>query len=103
MPKATPAEKISTISGSAITHASLRRPSAFQLSVIFACSVLNSEKLRLSVISKPPEPYSQFGRNRTARPPRERARLFNQYRVQQSHDTRLANPRTDLAVGGDFY
>src|SRR6266850_2115735 len=59
MPKTTPAEKISTISGSAMAHASLVRPSAFQLAVILACSAFISAKLLLCAIPKPPVHRSQ--------------------------------------------
>src|SRR6266850_7463799 len=59
MPKTTPAEKISTISGSAMAHASLVRPSAFQLAVILACSAFISAKLLLCAIPKPPAHHSQ--------------------------------------------
>src|SRR6266850_1553242 len=67
MPKTTPAEKISTISGSAMAHASLVRPSAFQLAVILACSAFISAKLLLCAIPKPPAYRSLYERNRPAR------------------------------------
>src|SRR5580765_4856406 len=76
MPKAIPAEKISTISGSATTHASLCRPSAFQLSVIFACSAFIAAKLLLCAILKPPTYHPQCGRNRAQAPGEERSSLL---------------------------
>src|SRR5580704_12017286 len=82
-PNTTPAVKISTISGSATAHASLVRPSAFQLWVILACSAFISAKLLLCAIPRPPMYQSQCGVNRPARPSYERASLFNQYRTQE--------------------
>src|ERR1700741_1299902 len=97
MPKATPAAKISTISGSATTHASLSRPSAFQLSVIFACSAFMSAKVLLCAIPKPPECHSQCGRNRPVGPQDERTGLFNRYRVQTENLTG-SRPRLRLVI-----
>src|SRR5882724_7172553 len=42
-----------------MAHASLVRPSAFQLAVILACSAFISAKLLLCAIPKPPAHHSQ--------------------------------------------
>src|SRR3974377_988650 len=64
-PKEPPAEKISTISGSATTQASLSRPSALQLWVSRACSAFISAKLLLCAIAG--SPGAQVGLESTFR------------------------------------
>src|SRR5882672_12611792 len=91
MPKATPAEKISTISGSTTAHASLVRPSAFQLAVIRACSAFISAKLLLCAIPKPPAYHSLRERNRPARLYRQLKRRRLGSPLCTKEDTRISH------------